>query len=604
MAQIVDQSIPVQVRSGQVSLYRRDGLICALLIGICLLVARPFVEMGVDDDWSYIKTVQIFAQTGHFVYNGWATATLGWQILWGALFSKILGFSFVHVRISTLPVALATVYTFHQILVRFGVKRTYAMFGTLALGLSPVFLPMSATYMTDIPGLFCTLLCLYLCQRALWAVTDVTAFVWLSLATATSVIGGTARQVVWLGVVTIVPSAIWLLRSRRKLFWSGALLCLIGVASAFACMHWLYGQPYFLPESVPVKSFGAAALKTGMLNGTRAFFCLLLLLFPVLTAWTRSARSLPRRFLFVASLTASVLLTALLIHWSRNNSLDKWTAPWLPHVIAALRDGGVGNVPGEGPAMLADWQRIVVTVLVDGSALMFFLDLFCRLRSRRHLRQIANEPAWRDMFFLLAPYTVAYVAAISLQAPITLFDRYMLPLQAVATIFLLRYYQEFVATDANKPVFRFAIWRVPVASQLSLLLIAYYVIAGTHDWFAVNRARVDAAEEVRRSGVPRTAIQGGFEYDGWTQLEAAGYMNDVRIRKPPGVYHEVALSPDPQTACAATWFDPSVVPSVVPQFFIVSAPLSCLASAPFNAVTYHAWMPPFTRRLYIQQRTK
>ena len=153
-------------------LYRRDGLLCAFLMVACFLLAYPFVEMGFIDDWSYIKTTQVFAQTGHFAYNGWATATLGWQVLWGALFSKLLGFSFVHIRLSTLPIAATTVYLFHQILIRFGIARPYAVFGASVLALSPVFMAMSASYMTDVPGLFCTLLCLYLCQRAVSAPSD------------------------------------------------------------------------------------------------------------------------------------------------------------------------------------------------------------------------------------------------------------------------------------------------------------------------------------------------------------------------------------------------------------------------------------------------
>ena len=76
MAQTVTQTIDFQMRSGQ-PLYRRDGLLCAVLMAICFLLAYPFVEMGFIDDWSYIKTAQVFAQTGHFAYKGWAAVTLG-----------------------------------------------------------------------------------------------------------------------------------------------------------------------------------------------------------------------------------------------------------------------------------------------------------------------------------------------------------------------------------------------------------------------------------------------------------------------------------------------------------------------------------------------
>src|SRR4051812_37244388 len=114
-------------------LYRRDGFLCALLMAACVVLAYPFVEMGFIDDWSYVKTTEVFARTGHFVYNGWATVMLGWQVPWGALFSKAFGFSFIHVRLSTLPLALASVYLFHRILLWFSISRGNAVFGTLTL---------------------------------------------------------------------------------------------------------------------------------------------------------------------------------------------------------------------------------------------------------------------------------------------------------------------------------------------------------------------------------------------------------------------------------------------------------------------------------------
>jgi hypothetical protein len=59
--------------------------------------------MGCVDAWSYIKTAQIFVSTGHFVYNNWSTATLGWQVPLGALGIKLLGFSFTAARLYMFP---------------------------------------------------------------------------------------------------------------------------------------------------------------------------------------------------------------------------------------------------------------------------------------------------------------------------------------------------------------------------------------------------------------------------------------------------------------------------------------------------------------------
>jgi 4-amino-4-deoxy-L-arabinose transferase-like glycosyltransferase len=592
--------------SGQ-PLYRRDGLLCALLMAACFLLARPFAEIGFIDDWSYIKTAQVFAQTGHFAYNGWATATLGWQVLLGALFSKLFGFSFVHVRLSTLLVAVGTVYVFHQNLVRFGISRGNAAFGALTLGLSPIFMAMSASYMTDVPGLFCTLLCLYLCQRALSAPTDGSVLVWLCLAVVTNVIGGTARQTIWLGVLLIVPSALWLLRRRRSLFWSGVLLWLAGVVGVFFCMHWLNNQPYFLPNSLFPQGSARSLLKRIVIKDTihviKTFLCVLLLVFPVLAAWLPLARSLPRRPLLWLSLLSSVLLAAFLIYASEHGELNSFTAPWLSHVIDSMGGlGGTGDILGPKPVIVHYWQRTIVTVLVLASGLVFFLHLFSQLRLQARVRQTA-APVWHQMFYLTMPYTLGYLGAVFIRgATDPVFDRYLLTLQAIGIAFLLRYYQDFAAPNREQPHSKFSIGPIPVVSYLALLIFAYFAIAGIHDWFALQRARVEATEEVRRAGVPRTAIQGGFEYDGWTQLEVGGYINDPRIKIPRDAFHVVPLHLDLPPECGSWFYFMNLTPVIVPQYFVVFAPVHCFAPSPFPAVAYHNWMPPFTRYVYVQQR--
>ncbi len=93
--------------------------------------------MGIIDDWSYIKSAQMFAQTGHFVYNNWGAVILGWQVPLGALGIKLFGFSFTAARLYMLPVTAFGAWLFYLILADFGVSAFNAAFGTLALFLSP-----------------------------------------------------------------------------------------------------------------------------------------------------------------------------------------------------------------------------------------------------------------------------------------------------------------------------------------------------------------------------------------------------------------------------------------------------------------------------------
>src|SRR5260370_11262958 len=146
---------------------------------------------------------------------------LGWAIPWAAVFIKLFDFSFTAVRLSPLPLAMASVYLLHASLIRFGITARNAMVGTLTLGLSPLFLPLAASYMTDVAGLFCILLCLYLCQRALAAHSDRTAILWLACAALTNVAGGTVRQIAWVGTLIMVASRAWVLRERAGVIGAG-----------------------------------------------------------------------------------------------------------------------------------------------------------------------------------------------------------------------------------------------------------------------------------------------------------------------------------------------------------------------------------------------
>jgi hypothetical protein len=57
----------------------RNALLCALLPVAATLATLPFLDMGVNDDWSYVRTTQELAATGKFRYNGWATAMVGFR---------------------------------------------------------------------------------------------------------------------------------------------------------------------------------------------------------------------------------------------------------------------------------------------------------------------------------------------------------------------------------------------------------------------------------------------------------------------------------------------------------------------------------------------
>src|SRR5580698_10908144 len=158
------------------------ALLCPLMLILCYWIVRPYAEMGIEDDWSYVKSSQVLAQTGHIVYNGWATAMLGWQLYCGALLIKLFGFSFTAVRLSTLIEAMATAFLLERTMVCAGINEWNATLATLTFVLSPLYLPLTFTFMTDVSGVLCIVLCLYMCLRALQSESQISTIVWISLA--------------------------------------------------------------------------------------------------------------------------------------------------------------------------------------------------------------------------------------------------------------------------------------------------------------------------------------------------------------------------------------------------------------------------------------
>ena len=172
-------------------------IFCAIALVVSMLLIRPFAEMGLCDDFSYIRTAKLLAETGHLNYFGWATPMLGWQLLLGALFVKIFGFSFTIVRSAVFLIAVATSILLQRTFVRFGLRERNATIATLVLILSPLYLPLSFSFMSDVAGLFSIVVCLYCCVRAVQSQADRSAFYWLVLAEVSSAATGTARQIPW-----------------------------------------------------------------------------------------------------------------------------------------------------------------------------------------------------------------------------------------------------------------------------------------------------------------------------------------------------------------------------------------------------------------------
>jgi hypothetical protein len=560
------------------------AIVCALTLPLCAILIHPVAETGICDDWSYIKTTQILAESGHIVYNGWSTAMLGWQLYLGALFVKLFGFTFTVVRSSNVLVSMATAFLVQRTFVRAGIREWNATLATMTFILSPLFLPLAFSFMTDVSGIFCTVLCLYMCLRALQAETSASTIAWISFAALLNAIGGTARQTIWLGVLIMVPSTLWLLRRKPRVLLIGGLSYVTGIGILFALLHWFDQQPYAVPEGLVQNRFGFNSVVEVLVCALRGGAELLLLLLPVLLMFVSLVLKCNRRM--ATAFAAGIFIFALLgLILFLHHRMDHWLAPFFgPYVsVHGLVDDYA--ILGTRPVLLHDAPRLLLTVLT----IIGFASLLAAFPG--NLPRLPSTPSrfasitWRDLSVILVPYSVAYLILLVPRASSGgFFDRYLLPLMPVSLLVLVRYYQERVRSN------------LPIACVILIGIFACFGVAATHDLFAMYRGYLAAFEEIRSSGVPATAIKGSWENDGWTEIEKVGYINQSRMRIPRDayVYQPVIVYP---ASCDGYFLDRT--PAIKPMYALSFDPGKCDGHAGFPPVIYSAWLGPRFTSIYI-----
>ena len=558
--------------------FRIPALFCALAVLVCELIARPYAEMGISDEGPYILTAQKLASSGHLVYNGWVEAMLGWQLYLGAAFIKLFGFSFTTVRMSNLVVAMALAFVTQRTMVRANISERNATIGTLALVLSPLYLMLSVTFMTDITGLFAIVLCLYGCLRALQSTTSRSTIAWICFAVATNAIFGTSRQIGWLGILVMVPSTLWLLRAQRRVLFAGAAAALAGVVFIFSCMFWFQEQPYTLHIHLSVGSVSVALALTRLAD---FFLDVPFLLLPIVALFLPEIRKSRPRVIAVI-IASSLVYARLALHRSYLQLLEPTQGDWVNMY------GGYGYLAkGAPPVFLHTDVRVLLTISALGGLLALILSFF-RSHEPPTAVDTSSRISWSQLNVLLAPFSIAYVLILIPRAgTLGLADRYTLELLVVTLVCVVRYYQDRIRPE------------LPLASILLIAIMAIYGIAVTHNMFAFYRARVALAAELRAAGVPETSVDNGWEYNLVVELQHADFVNYPAIVKPAHAY--VPTPPLPAGTCPMYWYD--YTPHIRPVYGISFSPNACYGPAPFAPVHYSRWPYATPGTLYVVRYT-
>ncbi len=564
------------------------GCLCGLVALFCIVLIDPRAEIGLNDDWSYIFTAKRLAETGHVLYNGWATAMLGVQLYLGAFFIRLFGFSFLTVRASGMVLFIASTVLTQAILTRCGIRPWNATLGALTLMLSPLYLPLATMYMSDAFAMSFVLLFFYAAVRCTEAETPRSTWFWLLAATAASLAGGSVRQIAFLCNLVAVPALVWRLRHRRGVVALGLFLWLTSTILTFAMIHWFNTQPYTLidvPYTLHRQGRAAVWLASAV---ERSFVECLLLLLPVVVAIAlkfpfRQEKMLRQLLLLVGAIACLVGMASFRFggEW--------WGRRWLLGNIASAI-GVAWDLLGPHPTIVPASVEIIVAFLSITTAVVAAWTILHCLR-HGHGERLSNLD--RSLLAMSIPFAGAYLILVFTRRSV--YDRYFVPILFLAILFSLRWFERRFATAVS--------W----LSLVPLAALAFYGVAATHDRFASARAVVAAAAELRAAGVPRNQIDGGFEYNGWTEIEANGYMNE------PSCIHRAPTirSPFPQALMNMHPADGSehqcysflytYAPSIHAHYVLQRTSNYCFPDSSFAPVLYRTWLRPYNNTIYIAE---
>ncbi|QGZ53960.1 hypothetical protein [Paraburkholderia acidiphila] len=476
---------------------------------VAVLLVNPTGDIPLNDDWSYSIPVRTLLETGQFTPGGYTSMTLIGQTYWGALFCLPFGFSHTALRVSSLAAAAIALVALALLLQDARCDRRKTIVATLVLGLNPIWLVLSVSFMTDIEFAAYSIVATAFFCRYLRSRNGLTLLAALAFALAAV----SVRQLGLNLAMAMFAALVFESRKDKRAIVASALGIVASVALLVGLVLWLKAR-HVLPveASDPTDSFArnfASArilgikveqFTRGMLVHLGWFLCpVLLWRAPTMIARYRGLRH-GRAILIAAAVTG--LVWFVLMAAVRPMPLD-WVTINENGLGPVRLHNAPGTLPGPEPLPKAFW--LLITLIAVGGATLLLLELGL----------IAGKlvGAWRKRQFD-TPMTVRafllFNAAIYL-APLVLagyFDRYLLgPTFALLALLTIEWQSD--PSEARKPARGFA-----AAAAFVLVLTSAYAVAGTHDYMSWNRARWALLDTLRSQGVKPAQIDGGEEFNG------------------------------------------------------------------------------------------
>ncbi|HEY3834790.1 MAG TPA: hypothetical protein VGO03_21030 [Acidimicrobiia bacterium] len=501
------------------SLLGTIAVVAVLGFAVPLLVARHYHALGVPrgDDWSYLRALYHWVDTGHLNFNHWVSMTLVGQLVLAAPIAMVRGHDTSSVQTLTTLLGVVGLLSSYTLARACGIGRGVATFLTAIVTAGPLFAVLAVSFMTDVPAFGCSLLCLAIGVTALrrrpvsWPL--------LLASLAVGLLAFTIREYGAIPPVAVALTAAYALlverdrRGLRRLLIAAA----IGLVAAAVFYAWwrTIPDPKPFPLGLPTShAISTANVKgAGMLRFVGFWLLPAIMLVGPIAIVRRAWREHRWLTLVVGGLTGAWLV-ATGVKEPRNAFTGNYFIP-----EGALGQGvGSGTRPRLIPLHLfevfvaAGTVGAVVLVLAAVPA----LALTWRALRRRDFPALA-PPQLASLVIVLtvSGYTVGYgVAAL---AGLPLYDRYVLPVVPLTGVLLLRQrvprstVPPSAAAREDRNDDRWRGWRIALAG-VALALLCAIGLDYAADSASYDGVRWRVSEAAERAGWAPHQIGGNFEW--------------------------------------------------------------------------------------------
>jgi hypothetical protein len=454
--------------------------VIAALFAVGWVLVRGSTDVPVVDDWVYAWSVENLVRTGRLQVLEFSAIYPIAQILWGALFAAVAGFSFGAVRLSIVVLSACGCSAVYLTLRELGCRRASSVIGALALALDPLYFALSFSFMTEVPFVSFSSIALYFYVRSIARGDSKALWVGSCLALCAFLVRpiGIALPLAALAG-TLTTSRRWI-ELRKSLPAHVAALVVMVVLQVMlprflGPLDWAANRSEYLEWvlSIPITIYGKWTLEL-----------LLIGLFPLSTVFVAFAAG-RRRAIAVAgiALVAGALCYAVLdAGWS---PLPNWQT-WSFQDIAAR-----AMIDGRPP--LSSWsQRLLPLVRAAGVVTLSSFVLIV-------LMGLLRPPRWGQAEYTIVLLGLAHVGLIHV---LWLYnDRYYITLAPMFALLGAR------ALDGR---------RVTAAVAGAMLMVsAAFAVTGTRDMLAFNQTLATTARELEAQGIPAWEVDAGYVLNGW-----------------------------------------------------------------------------------------